>query len=263
MKGLLIFSILIAISYFASAQSRIYGPSNIHAHNDYDKPEPFRNAYGQRAGSIEADIFLVNGDLLLAHTLKEVKKDKSLEAIYLRPLDSLIKRFHGQLTEDSAYHLQLLIDLKSEALTTLPALIALLQKYPGLTGCKRLSFVVSGNRPPVASFQDYPTFIQFDGLPDTVYTPGALARVPMISDNFKTYSTWSGKGPIPVNDLRKIQAVIEHCRKLGKPIRFWNAPDQPEAWRLLTDLKADWINTDQVSKLSAYLHKQAPIRLPD
>ncbi|HLA52261.1 MAG TPA: hypothetical protein VK618_03105, partial [Flavitalea sp.] len=152
-----------------SAQSHHYGPSNIHSHNDYDKPEPFRNAYGHRAGSIEADVFLVNDDLLLAHTLKEVKKDKSLEAIYLRPLDSLIKRFHGQLADDSAYHLQLLIDLKSQAMTTLPALIALVQEYPSLTRCKRLSFVISGNRPPVASFQDYPDFIQFDGLPDTSY----------------------------------------------------------------------------------------------
>jgi len=262
MKGPLISTIFIAISYFTSAQSHHYGPSNIHAHNDYDKPVPFRNAYGHRAGSIEADVFLVNGDLLLAHTLKEVKKDKSLETIYLRPLDSLIKRFHGQLAEDSAYHLQLLIDLKSQAETTLPALIALIQQFPGLTGCNRLSFVVSGNRPPVASFQDYPDFIQFDGLPDTSYTPGASARVPMISDNFKTYSTWSGKGPISGDDLKKIREVIDRCHKLGKPIRFWNAPDRPEAWKMLTNLKADWINTDQVGELSGYLLKR-PDRLPD
>ncbi len=261
MKGLLIFSIFIAFSYFTSAQSHNYGPSNIHSHNDYDKREPFRDAYGHRAGSVEADVFLVNGDLLLAHTLNEVKKDKSLEAIYLRPLDSLIKRFHGQLAEDSTYHLQLLIDLKSQAVTTLPALIALLQQYPGLTGCKRLSFVISGNRPPAASFQDYPDFIQFDGLPDTSYTPGALARVPMISDNFKAYSTWSGKGLIPNEDLKKIRAVIDYCHKLGKPIRLWNAPDRPEAWKMLRGLKADWINTDQVGELSSYLLKH-PDRAP-
>ncbi len=263
MKGQLIFSILIAISSFTWAQSGSYGPSNIHAHNDYDKPEPFRNAYAQQAGSIEADVFLVNGALLLAHSLKEVKKEKSLQAIYLRPLDSLVKLYHGQLAEDSAYHLQLLIDLKTQALTTLPALIALLQQYPGLTGCNRLSFVISGNRPPASSFQDYPDFIQFDGLPDTVYTPEALSKVPMISDNFNTYTTWPGKGPIAADDLRKIKAVIDHCHQLGKPIRFWNAPDQPETWKILTDLKADWINTDQVAKLAGYLLKQAPTRMSD
>lgn len=45
----------------------------IHSHNDYAQERPFWGAYEAGADSIEADVFLVGGDLLVAHSRKELK----------------------------------------------------------------------------------------------------------------------------------------------------------------------------------------------
>ena len=46
----------------------------IHSHNDYAQKRPFWGAYEAGADSIEADVFLVDCDLLVAHSRKELKK---------------------------------------------------------------------------------------------------------------------------------------------------------------------------------------------
>ena len=50
----------------------------IHSHNDYAQERPFWGAYEAGADSIEADVYLVDGDLLVAHTRKELKKENTL-----------------------------------------------------------------------------------------------------------------------------------------------------------------------------------------
>ena len=44
--------------------------TNAHAHNDYEHTHPLADALEQGFCSIEADIHLVNGKLLVAHDLK-------------------------------------------------------------------------------------------------------------------------------------------------------------------------------------------------
>ena len=47
-----------------SAQSRVYSSvENVHSHNDYLQNVPFYTAYSARCASIEADVFLVDGEL--------------------------------------------------------------------------------------------------------------------------------------------------------------------------------------------------------
>ena len=45
----------------------------IHSHNDYAQKRPFWGAYEAGADSIEADVFLVDGELLVAHSRNESK----------------------------------------------------------------------------------------------------------------------------------------------------------------------------------------------
>src|SRR5688572_15506936 len=85
-------------------------PALIHAHNDYVHPIPFFTAYFQEAGSIEADIFLYNGQLCVAHTDKEIDPKKTLEALYLMPLQEKV-RFHGGKVYAKDKPLTLMIDL--------------------------------------------------------------------------------------------------------------------------------------------------------
>jgi alkaline phosphatase len=74
----------------------------------------------------------------------------------------------------------------------------------------------------------------------------------MISDNFATYSKWKGIGEISEADKAKFIELINNAHKLGKPFRFWGAPDNQACWKLLHDLGADIINTDQVATATNY-----------
>ena len=58
---------LILFSINTFGQPANYTVSNVHAHNGYVHPVPFYTAFNAGFGSIEADVFPVNGVLMVAH----------------------------------------------------------------------------------------------------------------------------------------------------------------------------------------------------
>jgi alkaline phosphatase len=114
----------------------------IHSHNDYLQNVPFWKALASGASSIEADIFLVGDSLLVAHSFDEIVPLRTFERLYLDPLQGSTEL--GLVKQPG---LQLLIDIKSEAYSTLNAVIKSIEKYPEIRENKALSFVISGNRP--------------------------------------------------------------------------------------------------------------------
>ena len=59
-----------------SAQSRVYSSvENVHSHNDYLQNVPFYTAYSTRCASIEADVFLVDGELYVRSEERRVGKE--------------------------------------------------------------------------------------------------------------------------------------------------------------------------------------------
>jgi alkaline phosphatase len=239
------------------AQPVVYSTANAHSHNDYEQPVPLYTAYYSGFGSIEVDIFLANDSLLVAHTPKDLYKYRTLENLYLKPLQAFIENNNGFVYADTSRKLQLMIDVKTEAVSTLNKLIALLQNYPALIRTRSLQIVISGNRPDPYSFTTYPSCIWFDGILSSQYSKDALSRIAMMSDDLKKYTRWNGNGHIPSNDLRKIQSAVERAHQLKKPVRFWGAPDFMDAWYQLIQLRVDYLNTDSIKALSAFL-KQLP-----
>ena len=49
---------------------------NAHAHNDYEHPRPLLDALDHGFCSVEADIYLVEGQLLVAHNRSDVSKER-------------------------------------------------------------------------------------------------------------------------------------------------------------------------------------------
>ena len=66
-----------------------------HAHNDYEHPRPLLDALDHRFGSVEADIFLVGDQLLVAHDPADLDPTRTLESLYLDPLAARVKANHG------------------------------------------------------------------------------------------------------------------------------------------------------------------------
>lgn len=243
------------IATISLAQPTTYSVANAHSHNDYEQPVPLFTAYHEAFGSIEADIFWHNGEILVAHTEKELALHRTLEDLYLKPLQAFVEKNKGHIYADSTRRLQLMIDIKTDSVITLNKLVELLQKYPALTQCSTLQIAISGNRPDVSVFASYPAFIGFDGELNKDYPAEALSRIVMLSADLKKYTQWNGKGNIPAPQWDTLQRVVARAHALKKPVRFWATPDFINAWYQLMKLQVDYLNTDSIKALADFLRK--------
>lgn len=235
------------------AQPLHYTVANTHSHNDYEQRAPFWLAWNQRFGSIEADIWLVDGVVLIGHDRDELATRRTLEAYYIKPLSACVQENNGYPYADTARKLQMLIDVKADSISALAALIALLDKYPVLEHSPAITWVISGSRPLPALYPSYPPFIAFDGILHDAYTPQELARIALMSDDLRYYTKWDQRIGIPDTALKTLSAAIRRSHALHLPVRFWDAPDFPAAWRTLETLKVDYINTDHIRELATWL----------
>ena len=105
-KSLFPFLFLIGIfSVQLSAQKKNYTVSNAHAHNEYMHPAPFHTAFDGGFGSIETDVYPMDGVLYVAHNKKDIQPQRTLTDLYIRPL-------LNELAKNSSRQLKLLIDVK-------------------------------------------------------------------------------------------------------------------------------------------------------
>ena len=76
----------------AAVSARALGPGQSvpthagHAHNDYWHERPLLDALERGFCSVEADVFLRDGDLLVGHAVGELRPGRTLAAVYLDPI---------------------------------------------------------------------------------------------------------------------------------------------------------------------------------
>jgi YVTN family beta-propeller protein len=239
-----LFHIFLALISTVTAQEKKYTAEQAHSHNDYEQKQPFHLAYQERFGSMEADIHLVNGKLYVSHDEKDIQETKTIQYLYLDPIAAQI---------DNITNLQLLIDIKTDAISTLDELIKQLYKYPTIINSKKVRFVISGNRPPAESWMNYPQFIYFDGRLGISYSTEQLKKVGLISESYLKFISEKKYWPLQPADKEKIKQAIKSGHDLGKPVRLWAHPDFPEAWEEMISLELDFINTDKINELSDFL----------
>jgi alkaline phosphatase len=226
--------------------------TRIFAHNDYIHSTPFYGSYDFGVDYIEADIFLKRGKLFVAHTAIKIEEDRTLAELYLMPLLDKINENNGTVYPEPEKTLTLMVDLKTDGAQTLQALVDELNRFPTLIKCRTLAITISGNVPPPAEWSSYPEYIHFDGRPTISYSADQLRRVTLISASFKDYSSWNGRGEMSSAEHVRLEAAVNEVHALGKPVRFWAAPDFAVAWRLLITLGVDVINTDDVEGFLLY-----------
>jgi alkaline phosphatase len=220
----------------------------VHSHNDYLQKKPFWTAYQAGAESIEVDVFLKNNTLFVAHSEKEIKEVNTLIAMYFEPISKLI-------LNEKIKPFQLLIDIKTEAEPTLDALFLLIDKFPNLKQTANISIVISGERPSIEKYLDYPAYIYFDHQSAEIYENTDISKIALFSFSFKKYSKWNGKANMPKTDEEILKIIIKRIHDLNLPIRFWATPDTPLAWKTLRDLGVDFINTDQPKRCKSYFKR--------
>ncbi|MGV9880228.1 phosphatidylinositol-specific phospholipase C/glycerophosphodiester phosphodiesterase family protein [Streptomyces sp. NPDC003006] len=239
-----------------------------HAHNDYEHPRPLLDALDHRFGSVEADIFLVDGQLLVAHDPVDLDPSRTLESLYLDPLAARVRAHHGSVHR--GYHrtpFQLLIDIKTEGASTYAELHRHLRPYRhlftsyahGKVRRSAITAVVSGDRAARAPMRAQKVRHAFyDGRLADLGTAQPASFIPLISDNWSLNFSWQGTGPIPAAERDKLRGIVSAAHARGQRVRFWATPDLPgpqrdAVWGELLAAGVDHLNTDDLAGLEAFL----------
>jgi len=231
-----------------------------HAHNDYEHPRPLLDALAQGFCSVEADVWLVEGELLVAHDRDQVNPGRTLESLYLMPLHERVRAHGGRIFRDGP-GFTLLIDFKSEAEPTYAALKEALAKHTdmvtrfvgGEVQTNAVTVIISGNRPFAAVSTETNRLAALDGrLSDLEQLP-PLHVMPLISDNWHNHFTWRGEGGFPEAEAAKLAELVNRVHVADRRIRFWAAPDLPVVWQVQFVAGVDLINTDKLPELAEFL----------
>ena len=252
MKRILSISLTFLVTLAAYAQQL---PIIYHSHNDYNRTVPFWEAYSQHCASIEADVFLQDGEILVAHNRKDVTAERSLRKMYIEPIVKTFRENGGRMWKGSDDRLQLVVDLKTGE--SLPGVIALAEEYPDVfTTENGVKIVITGDEPAPDDFGKWPSWLWFDGdFKDGKlnYTPEQLKRIAMISTDFRKFArNWNGKGRMINSELEAVTKAIETAHEAGKPIRFWDAPEGTTAYFTLHKLGVDFFNTDYPAQCALF-----------
>ncbi|WP_406166115.1 phosphatidylinositol-specific phospholipase C/glycerophosphodiester phosphodiesterase family protein [Streptomyces sp. NBC_00996] len=255
---------------YARASEQKHGPRPLwraHAHNDYEHPRPLFDALDHRFGSVEADIYLVGDQLLVAHDPVELDPTRTLEFLYLEPLAARVKANHGAVYRGHRTPLQLLIDIKTEGSSTYLELDRHLRRYRHLFTTYAhgrvypgpITAVISGDRAartPMEAQRVRRAF--YDGRLADLGSAAPASFVPLISDNWTLNFTWLGDGPFPDAEREKLRGIIAAAHARRQKVRFWATPDvagptRDALWGELLAADVDYLNTDDLAGLEAFL----------
>lgn len=234
-----------------------------HAHNDYEHTRPLFDALDQGFCSVEADVWLVAGELRVAHDLPDASPARTLQRLYLDPLRARAEKGNGRVFRDAPLF-TLLVDIKSDATNTYLALREVFRKYeniltrfePDRTLTNAVTVIISGNRPRELMISERQRWAAYDGrLPD-LDSNASPHFIPLISDNWATHSRWRGlanEGPLPEEDRTNLRQWVRRTHAQGRRLRLWGTPDNARAWKELAESGVDLINTDDLAGLKNFL----------
>lgn len=259
--AVLVFSALLLLP--AIADDAPYVP-RAHAHNDYEHARPLLDALAQGFVSVEADIFLMEGQLLVAHDAVDLKAERTLEALYLQPLHERVKQNGGRVYAKAEAPFYLLIDIKTEAEPTYASLKPLLEKHRDMlshftddkTTPGAVTVVISGNRPREIMAREKKRLAGIDGRLSDLEEENSVHLLPWISDNWLLHFRWRGDGQLPEEDQKKLTDIVRRTHERKQQLRFWGIPDTPAVWEAMRAGGVDWINSDKLEELSAFLRRR-------
>ena len=231
-----------------------------HAHNDYRHARPLLDALQHGFCSVEADIFLVDGELRVGHDRDELKPGRTLESLYLQPLQRRVRRNRGSVYGDGT-PVMLLVDIKTDGPAVYEVLRRTLSDYEDTVGGLEdgvykegaVQVVISGDRPKEQIASDASRRVGIDGRLSDLDSEVPANLMPLISDRWTSHFEWRGEGDFPAAERDKLHSIVRRAHSKGRRVRFWATPENEAVWRELVTAGVDHINTDQLERLESFL----------
>jgi hypothetical protein len=233
-----------------------------HSHNDYQHTRPLLDALDHGFCSVEADVHLIDGQLLVAHDRDKVNPERTLQPLYLDPLRERVKRNGGRVYP-AGPEFTLLVELKTDWQTSYPVLRDILKQYAGMftsflggaAQTNAIRVIITGHHAKEMFAGEAVRYASIDGELADLDSGEPAALIPWISSKWAQGFKWRGMGAIPEADKLKLQGIVAKAHAQGRRVRFWGAPDQPAFWGEMLANGVDLINTDDLDGAQRFLLK--------
>jgi len=232
--------------------------TRVHAHNDYQHRHPLFDALEQGFCSVEADVHLVSGRLLVAHLRLLTREARTLESLYLDPLTTRVRRNGGSVFPGGPEFV-LLVELKDDWRVSYPTLRRVLEGYREiLTTYEKVAdghevrqpravrVIVTGHRSRAMLAGESVRYVSLDGGLGDLKAGASADLVPWVSADWSDAFRWRGHGVFPADQQARLTSLVARAHEQGRRVRFWGSPDQAKFWRVLWNNGVDLINTDDL-----------------
>ena len=231
-----------------------------HAHNDYQHKRPLFDALENGFFSVEADIFLRDGDLPVAHTAFSIKKNKTLKSLYLDPLRKRVQEHNGRVYTNGPMEFVLMIDMKEGGEKIMKVLRSQLEEYKDILtvyehGVKKpgaVRIVLSGSQEVKLYKNDDPRYVSGDGNLVKISTDVDSSLEPRVSADYHDIFTWDGRTGIPAGEAKLMVDLMDNAHKYGRQARMFHAPEREDVWKAMLDAGQDWISVDHLARFRKF-----------
>ncbi|KAF8624494.1 hypothetical protein AX17_007122 [Amanita inopinata Kibby_2008] len=259
-------------------------PKYIHSHNDYWREVPLLTAISNGVASVEADLWLVNGQLYVGHERQALTPARTFDSLYIQPLLKNLQKQNPQdqftmntTTKNGVFDtspgttLQLLVDMKTDGTEMLPFVISSLKPLRDngyLTTFENgtliqgaVTVVGTGNTPldGIKSLQKRDVFFDapLTNLTNTTGTTFGPELSPVASTDYETAVGWDGITEITQEQQHAIQTLVSDANNLGIRARFWDTPGWPvfareNVWRTVLAAGEIWLNADDLGAAASF-----------
>jgi len=229
-----------------------------HSHNDYERPRPLQDALAAGMDSVEADVWLRGGRVVVSHF--GLLASGTLEALYLEPLRDILARRTSVLGDGRPFLLWL--ELKQSDPALVHALAQVLDRFPFLS-----TFTDDGVRPgPVTAVltgdrANKVRFVQSLPVRRAVRDDEAIAEADAPADgrwqwyslDWFDYFQWTGRGSFPDDQRRRLESLVRLAHERGRRLRLFGTPENEGIWDAAVAARVDVVGTDDPGRLRRFL----------
>ena len=219
-----------------------------HAHNDYLHDHPLVDALHYGFRSVEADIHLRDGGrLMVAHTRFGIRKNRTLQSLYLDPIKRLVtehpdsvKRHFGQII--------LCIEIKTEFEPTYNRMKEVLEDYKDILTSyngdtvneKLVRVILIANPNMNIVSKEHRRLFTTDGW----------------AADMAKYPDPHLMGMICLHPGEHFLEQIKQAHKNGQLVRAWGDFDNETEWKVMYDAGVDLIHTDRLEDFNHFIRSQ-------
>jgi glycerophosphoryl diester phosphodiesterase len=257
--------LLMAVLLTALAHAQVVPIPEGHSHNDYWKWRPLQRALANGFMSVEADVHLRHGDLLVNHEAIFTRRGRNLDRLYLRPLYERAKaNGFSSVYPEGPQEFILYIDIKQGCPDICDTLIAQLGRYEKMltvwensvkrTGAVSIIIGACGREEEWLSASR--RWFYFDGNSGALGGRWDADAVPRLSVSFRGVTSWRGSGQMDIEERERLRSMIGQAKAEGRKIRFWGATNRRKVWSLLLDEGCEVINVDRLARFRRFMGKR-------